>query len=891
MYAQYVINVDPAPAAEIVDPGFPASVDCTTADGWEAPSVSYTNGIDGACSNMGELEPDVDFAFDQCGGTITVTYSGVDQCENALYAQYVINVDPAPAAEIVDPGFPASVDCTTADGWEAPSVSYTNGIDGACSNMGELEPDVDFAFDQCGGTITVTYSGVDQCENALYAQYVINVDPAPEAEVDVPSLPTELTCLQADAFMAPSATFSNGSDGQCVIEGVLEASVTENWTSCGGTITVEYIGQDNCERPLYAGPYEITVLPMPQARFAPLEDIEISCEELDSFEPGYSNQTGGGSLGLTCAIRGRTTGVADPFDASCGQFNVTYTFTDTCGRTITHVQVVTVVDEVPPMLIDSEIGCSSLDMTGLEWCYDDAQAFDGETLIADVKALYMDNCDTDLDVTLTDTELTGTNCGWEKTFTYEIEDNCENVVMCSVTYSGGDTTAPTLEGELPTGETGISDCQPEMIDDAPTAEDIAALFDDNCGNVVVERSGPSVEGDDCSWTLTYTYTVKDECGNAFVDFPVTVSYSGGDDQDPEITVRPYDDLICEVEAPEYLYADWTDNCATGDELMSSAKTMIESGWNYEVYEYTFYVEDNCENDASITVQVRREFNVLGEGETVFGYRDNSDCFLDYDFSRWGWTTKIIEPGIYNFDLYAGNGNDCDPTDGPGVFAGVATLNYDGSEATVSYDMNDGFILSEAHVYIGCTMFPQQERGKGDYVDTVAPGQYNLNPSLGGSVDQYTVGPVDVSGDFYIIIHGVSQEILYQCSEEYPYSGDNMGSDSFDGAAPVSCEDNEGGDGGNNPSRVAKTSDVQVSPNPFVDLLNVNFEYNFNTKVKIEVLNVNGAILRTYDNIQYKANAKGKKTLDLSTVYGNMLFVRVTSDEGSIVKKVISADNK
>ncbi|WP_228851853.1 hypothetical protein [Aegicerativicinus sediminis] len=167
LYAQYVINVDPAPAAEIVDPGFPASVDCTTADGWEAPSVSYTNGIDGACSNMGELEPDVDFAFDQCGGTITVTYSGVDQCENALYAQYVINVDPAPAAEIVDPGFPASVDCTTADGWEAPSVSYTNGIDGACSNMGELEPDVDFAFDQCGGTITVTYSGVDQCEKRI----------------------------------------------------------------------------------------------------------------------------------------------------------------------------------------------------------------------------------------------------------------------------------------------------------------------------------------------------------------------------------------------------------------------------------------------------------------------------------------------------------------------------------------------------------------------------------------------------------------------------------------------------------------------------------------------------------------------------------------------------
>ncbi|WP_228851854.1 hypothetical protein [Aegicerativicinus sediminis] len=550
LYAQYVINVDPAPAAEIVDPGFPASVDCTTADGWEAPSVSYTNGIDGACSNMGELEPDVDFAFDQCGGTITVTYSGVDQCENALYAQYVINVDPAPAAEIVDPGFPASVDCTTADGWEAPSVSYTNGIDGACSNMGELEPDVDFAFDQCGGTITVTYSGVDQCENALYAQYVINVDPAPEAEVDVPSLPTELTCLQADAFMAPSATFSNGSDGQCVIEGVLEASVTENWTSCGGTITVEYIGQDNCERPLYAGPYEITVLPMPQARFAPLEDIEISCEELDSFEPGtlgYSNQTGGGSLGLTCAIRGRTTGVADPFDASCGQFNVTYTFTDTCGRTITHVQVVTVVDEVNPEITQTggpengtDLGCNPAEIPVPEF-------------------MATDNCAVG-EVTVTPGDIIENGCSRSQTFTATVMDNCDNPAEpVMVTYHWLEAAPIEL---TPPADLTIGACMSQDEVDEAFADWLAEGTAEGGCDLQVENDAEEAPSY-CGGDVTVTWTATSVCGE-----PVIKSAKFGvEAADPVVLTPPADKTLEACLTQEEVnneYAAWLESAmATG----------------------------------------------------------------------------------------------------------------------------------------------------------------------------------------------------------------------------------------------------------------------------------------------------------------------------------------
>src|SRR5678815_4499109 len=80
-------------------------------------------------------------------------------------------------------------------------------------------------------------------------------------------------------------------------------------------------------------------------------------------------------------------------------------------------------------------------------------------------------------------------------------------------YTGGDTEGPTLVGTIPGGTSGNL-CK-SAATPAPSAASIAALYTDNCtGAITATLESSSVTGTDCSWTATYTYSVKDACNNA-----------------------------------------------------------------------------------------------------------------------------------------------------------------------------------------------------------------------------------------------------------------------------------------------------------------------------------------------------------------------------------------
>ncbi|MCA0131906.1 hypothetical protein [Winogradskyella alexanderae] len=140
-------------------------------------------------------------------------------------------------------------------------------------------------------------------------------------------------------------------------------------------------------------------------------------------------------------------------------------------------------------------------------------------------------------------------------------------------------------------------------------------------------------------------------------------------------------------------------------------------------------------------------------ETLFaiGGEDNSTCFLDDGFNRWGWTIGPLSGGDYSFDLYSGAGQ-CD-TD-KGTHVGTISVNYDEGLGTVdvNFDMFDGFVLNETHLYVGELPYPTDNNGN----PTVAPGQYPHQNALDdASSDAYSL--TDVSGEIFIIAHGVSCE--------------------------------------------------------------------------------------------------------------------------------------
>ena len=228
-----------------------------------------------------------------------------------------------------------------------------------------------------------------------------------------------------------------------------------------------------------------------------------------------------------------------------------------------------------------------------------------------------------------------------------------------MSVSGSDQTAPALNGTWPENITEQDNC----FDDADTtslkdASEIAALYND-CSNVTVTVSDEATTNDNCGWTWTRTYTIKDECGNTVTPAP-TMSVSGSDQTVPELTGTWPEDIteqsncfddadISELYSNDQvkaLYsdcsnitvtssdeADPTDNCGwtitrtytIADECgntVTPAPTMSVSGSDKTAPTFTapadttIFKDENCEHDASpeITGTIS---NVLDNCSTTF----------------------------------------------------------------------------------------------------------------------------------------------------------------------------------------------------------------------------------------------------------------------------------
>lgn len=157
----------------------------------------------------------------------------------------------------------------------------------------------------------------------------------------------------------------------------------------------------------------------------------------------------------------------------------------------------------------------------------------------------------------------------------------------------------------------------------------------------------------------------------------------------------------------------------------------------EVLEFDIDLDDPVEGD--------------GDDETAYAYGgDLATCFLeikDLKNSRWGWTNVIngSKEKDYTFKIYAGAAQ-CDAS--KGTYVGVLKVEvYDG-EVEVKYEMEEGYVLQEVHLYIGSTILPVLN---GEY--TVSSGQFPYKEDDLDDVAMYEFNDIDLpNGDFYLIAH-------------------------------------------------------------------------------------------------------------------------------------------
>ncbi|MFH4965436.1 T9SS type A sorting domain-containing protein, partial [Gaetbulibacter sp. M235] len=338
---------------------------------------------------------------------------------------------------------------------------------------------------------------------------------------------------------------------------------------------------------------------------------------------------------------------------------------------------------------------------------------------------------------------------------------------------------------------------------------------------------------------------------------------------------------------------WTSNNPSvtfdNDEAQSTMANNTVAG---DIIYVTITDGNGCESTCEVSPNL---YNCTPNCETAFGVATQSvggydtvdesisSCFRNDGFSRWGWTNKISGFGEHVFSLYAGAAQ-C--ILGKGAYAGTVTLNYENDgTVTVSYNMASGYVLSEAHVYIGCDPYPKTKKG----VYTVAPGQYSFNAgNLGYVQTDFSTPPVSASGDFYFIAHAVV------CEKDIP-EGCYLPGSPYEGGvfdyptSPIEtdCDVDTGGWG-----KVANSKDVTFTayPVPFENEINISYKFDYETYVNIDVYDAKGSLVKQAVNNNYIKGTVDKTTLDLSRTDNQMYFVRLMTSRGMLVKKIISTSN-
>ncbi len=112
------------------------TIDCGAAPPTET-DLDYDNEEGSSCANAGTITSTIMGSHDQCGGTYTETWSGTDDCGNALSHSRTITVSPSSAAIFTNLPGNITIDCGAAP--PSPTdLDYDNEEGSSCANAGTI---------------------------------------------------------------------------------------------------------------------------------------------------------------------------------------------------------------------------------------------------------------------------------------------------------------------------------------------------------------------------------------------------------------------------------------------------------------------------------------------------------------------------------------------------------------------------------------------------------------------------------------------------------------------------------------------------------------------------------------------------------------------------------
>ena len=339
------ITVTPAAPPAFINPPADINVTCDNIP-TGAPDLDYSNNENGSCLVTGTVSPTQSGAVDICGGTVSYNWEFTDICGNNISHTQNITVIPAAAPTFINPPADINVTCDNIP-TGAPDLDYSNNENGSCLVMGTVSPTQSGSADECGGTISFTWTFTDICNNTITHIQNYIVDPAPLASF-IGNLPQDLTvdCDNVPGIPSP-LQYTNNESGICLIAGFAQASQSGSYNECGGLIVFLWEFTDDCGRTI-SHTQNINVNPAPPAAFLnPPSATTIDCSSVPGVLPtlNYTNNQNG-----ACSINGFVTAIQSGFyDACGGNIIYTWTYTDDCNRSISHSQNVAITPANDPI--------------------------------------------------------------------------------------------------------------------------------------------------------------------------------------------------------------------------------------------------------------------------------------------------------------------------------------------------------------------------------------------------------------------------------------------------------------------------------------------------------------------------------------------------------------
>lgn len=524
-FTEYVqtFTINAASGGDFVDPPESITVQCDLSDLPLIPTLEWMGDCAGTAMVMGTENIDIESCS---GGSVTRMWTYTDPCGATANHTQTITVSPPPAPLPVNPP-PANVvlDCDEVP-TTIPDLDFNNGQTGDCAIMGTATPEIMGDPGTCGGTMSVIWIFTDDCFIPhSYVQNIIISPVAPPAFIDPPADMT-ISCLESIPTF-PDLDYTNGETGTCEVSGTESASSNIDGDICGGDIVGIWQIPDPCNPGDFIEHIQtITIEPITEAMWVdpPPETLTLQCSDEipPAIDLAYTNSESG-----TCEIMGTVPAMTMGTSDVCGgEITYNWEFTDDCGRTLEHQQIITIEPAPEPAFTDTPadvtIGCDEIPPTPPSLDYTNQET--GICSISGSQAPTVDD--------------NSNSCGGSITYTWEFTDPCGRDIayMQTVTI----TEAPIVEFINPPAPITV-DCNNIPAAAGP----LSYTNNDAC-----ELSGsvtPLIENnyDICGGTIDNTWSFTDECGRlleytqtitveptpvaAFIDIPANTTVACGAD--------------------------------------------------------------------------------------------------------------------------------------------------------------------------------------------------------------------------------------------------------------------------------------------------------------------------------------------------------------------------